>query len=98
MVLAVPALPFLATDVTEICCDDDNGGGEVSDSVDCNNGIGVRVGGAFAAAADVSDDVKADEDVIEVVVVELNEVDDEVDAAVDAAGPHVVAGREDEES
>ena len=103
-VLAVPALPLLATDVreadavTEICCDDDNGGGEDSDSVDCNNGNGVRVGGAFVAAADVSDDVEADEDVIEVVVVELNEVDDEVDAAVDAAGPHVVAGREDEES
>ena len=41
----------------------------VSDSEDCNNGNGVRLGS-----------VVADEDVIEVVVVELNEVD-EVDTA-----------------
>ena len=80
------ALPLLAEEdvaATEICCDAD-------ESDDCNNGNGVRVGGAFVAAADVSDDVEADEDVIEVVVVELNEVD-EVEAAV-------VAGSDAEES
>ena len=84
------ALPLLAEEdvaATEICCDAD-------ESDDCNNGNGVRVGGAFVAAADVSDDVEADEDVIEVVVVELNEVD-EVETAA-AAGAHVVAGSEEE--
>ena len=47
--------------------------------MDCNNGNGVRLGS-----------VVADEDVIEVVVVELNEVD-EVDTAAVAEGAHVVA-------
>ena len=95
--LGTAALPLLADEdaaATEICCDeddDDNDGAEVSDSDDCNNGKGVRVGGAFVAAADVSEDVEADEDVIEVVVVELNEVDE-----VETAGAHVVAGSDEE--
>ena len=54
------------------------------------------MGGNFvAAAAEFTDDVEADEDVIEVVVVELNEVDEvETPAAAAVADVAVVCSDE----